>query len=289
MQGIRYHYSALYRDFSKTPELAKFRRYLGLWSWILYNKSFDIDKQVDECDGLISKIHGTARDRSPFTVTDYHRAYEQPEDMFLKVKLGNLEDLVRQYSKDLLMVHAIANLPDQCDMYARHFAQHKEVFENGVFGPTKENEEMYKQVPAHDEMCSLKGFDQQDLITSFVLRHIKTMNKHFRSLMKQFSRKREQQTDVSPEQHIKFETLLLVIDLLAGLYVPLLFAGCMGVLSCIKSEKARIGVLGVFGFVLTGSLILCVPNLRRADLFAVTAAFFAVGGIYIGAKSGDNR
>lgn len=74
------------------------------------------------------------------------------------------------------------------------------------------------------------------------------------------------------------------MNLLSGVYITLLFAGCMGVLSCIESEKWRIVVLGGFGLVLTMSLVLFVPTLKRNDLFAVMAAFFAVEGVYIGAK-----
>lgn len=98
MQSIRYCFSALYRAFSDTPELSKFRRYLDYWSWILYNQSSDIDKQVDECVGLIAEIQGFPRERSPFTVIDYHRAYVHDEHPFLKAKIDKLEKSVRRYS-----------------------------------------------------------------------------------------------------------------------------------------------------------------------------------------------
>lgn len=188
-----------------------------------------------------------------------------------------------------MTAQAIANLPDQCDIYARHFAQYKELFENGIFGPTQEKEQLYKQVPPHHEMCSWKDFGQQDPITSLVIRHMKAMNTRLNALLNWLSSKQKEQQRPMPQQYIKLETVLLVMDFLAGFYVPLLSALCLGVLSCIKSEKARIVVLGVFAVVLTTSLILCIPNLRRCDLFAVTAAFFAVGGVYIGAKGGYNN
>ncbi|KAH7399507.1 hypothetical protein BKA66DRAFT_565579 [Pyrenochaeta sp. MPI-SDFR-AT-0127] len=288
MQGIRYCYSALYRAFTDTPELAKFHRYLDYWSWILYNQSADIEKQADECIGLIAEIHGVPRERSPFTVIDYHRAYVQDEHPFLKVKIDNIEKSVRRYSKDLLIAHAIANLPDQCDVYARNFAKQDDVFDNGIFGPTKEDAGMYRQVPPHAGMCSFKGIDPQDPVTNLVLRYLEPLNVRIKGLVRCIVGRREPRA-VTSQSNVTFNTILTVMNLLAGIFGTLLFAGCMGVLSCIDSEKWRIVVLGAFGLVLITSLVLFVPTLKRNDIFAVIAAFFAVGGVYIGAKGIDKR
>lgn len=193
-------------------------------------------------------------------------------------------------AKDLLMVQAVANLPDQCDIYARQFAKYAEdgIFDDGIFGPTKEEADIYRQVPSHSGMCSLKDFGQQDLLTTLVIRNLDSVNKVLKYLAGRVSRKSTQKPSVTSQQYIAFDTVLRIMDLIAGLYAPMLLMGCMGVLSCIKSEKARIGVLGVFGILLTVSLVLFVPTLRRCDIFAITAAFFAVGGVYIGAKSVGN-
>jgi hypothetical protein len=36
------------------------------------------------------------------------------------------------------------------------------------------------------------------------------------------------------------------------------------------------------------SSTLLVPKLKRSDLYAITAAYFAVGGVFIGAKSRES-
>jgi hypothetical protein len=101
MQGLPWCYSPFYRNVSETPELARFHRYLEYWSWILYNRTSDITKQIEECNGIIAEIQGFTRDRRAFTVADYHRAYARDEHPFLKAKLEVLEKSIRRYGKPL--------------------------------------------------------------------------------------------------------------------------------------------------------------------------------------------
>jgi hypothetical protein len=93
-----------------------------------------------------------------------------------------------------------------------------------------------------------------------------------------------QHEDALLPEYISLNTVRTTMHYLAGVFVPLLLAGTLGALSSLESEKERIVVLGCFGFVMTWSLILLIPGLKRSDLFAIAAAYFSVGGIYIGAR-----
>jgi hypothetical protein len=79
MQGLNHRLSVWYAEFAETPELAKFPRYLDLWSWILSAWSGNIKKLRKECDKLVAENQGVAPDRSVFEVTDYHRIYDDGE------------------------------------------------------------------------------------------------------------------------------------------------------------------------------------------------------------------
>lgn len=191
--------------------------------------------------------------------------------------------------KDLTLAHAIANLPDQSEIWAKHFSERKTSFQDGRFGPTKEDATIYTQIPSHADTCSLRASeaDQQDYLTSFAIRHLKSINIRLRKWIARRPKQQCQEEDVAQERFVGLEKIVTIANVLAGIYVPVLFAGCLGVLSSIGSEKRRIVVLGAFGLLLTALLNLCVPTLKRSDMFAITGAFFAVGGIYVGAKGID--
>ncbi|KAI4662057.1 uncharacterized protein J4E78_004848 [Alternaria triticimaculans] len=237
MQGPPRRYSVLYDEIVENPELAKFRRNMDLWTWMLYNETGEIDKLRRECDELIETIG--AKD-SRWT----------------------------------------------SDVYARHFAARKTLFEEGLFGPTKEEAAMYTQVPSHADTCSFKDgeLDEQDMLTAFVIRHLESVNTYVTQLITRILRQRTLEEGVAPRQYLELNKIQMVANILTGIYVPVFLAICLGILSCIESEKNRIVVLGVLGILLALLMVVCVPVPKRNDMFAITAAFFAVGGIFIGAK-----
>ncbi|RAR15582.1 hypothetical protein DDE83_001032 [Stemphylium lycopersici] len=285
MEASGSYYSRLYEDVVNMPETAKFRRYLGYWAWMLYNETREIEKEIQNFNASIAEIYGAASSNVVVTALDYHLNYESEHHSKLNPHFDKLSSLIRRYGKDLKLARDVANLPDQPDIYAQHLAQYEGLFNDDMFGPTKEKAAIYTQVPANNDTCALKCGEQgqQDMLTKCMVMHLKPVN---RFLEKWVLRIRGKSTDVADDSQrtLELATVLTVVDILSGIYVPVLFAGCLGVLSCLASEKCRIIVLGSFGMVLAALLIVCVPALKRNDLFAIIAAFFAVGGVYIGAK-----
>jgi len=188
--------------------------------------------------------------------------------------------------EDLCLATRVANLPHQSDVYARHFAARETLFENGLFGPTKENSAMYTQVPSHADTCSFKDgdLDELDMLTAFVIRHLESVNMYVTQLIARVLRQRSFEDGVAPQQYLELGKIQTIVNILTGICVPVFLAICLGILSCIGSEKTRIVMLGVLGILLALLMVVCVPVPKRSDMFAITAAFFAVGGIFIGAK-----
>jgi hypothetical protein len=102
LQGFRYRFARMYAEFAETPELAKFRRYLQLWSWILNNQIAVIEQKSKECNDAIADIQGVARGSCIYKVTDFHRVYASEEHPILKTQMKDLTDLVRGYGMSLL-------------------------------------------------------------------------------------------------------------------------------------------------------------------------------------------
>ena len=99
MQGPPRRYSVLYGEIVENPELAKFRRNLGLWAWILYNETGEIDKLRRECDDLIETIGAETSGWTVRTLLDYHQAYDLDDQPVLRSKIDALKISVRQYSR----------------------------------------------------------------------------------------------------------------------------------------------------------------------------------------------
>jgi hypothetical protein len=98
-RGFNIRFSRVYKAFVETPELAKFRRYLEVWSWILNNQVAIIEQKIERCNDAIADDHGVARDRSVFRITDYHRVYDAEEHPVLGPLMEEVRVLVRKYSK----------------------------------------------------------------------------------------------------------------------------------------------------------------------------------------------
>lgn len=194
--------------------------------------------------------------------------------------------LTGDVGEDLCLATHVANLPHQSDVYARHFAARETLFEDGLFGPTKEKAAIYTQVPSHADTCSFKDgdLDELDMLTTFVIRHLESVNMYVTQLMARVLRQRSLEDGVAPQQYLELDKIQMVANILTGICVPVFLAICLGILSCIKSEKTRIVMLGVFGILLAFLMVVCVPVPKRSDMFAITAAFFAVGGIFIGVR-----
>ena len=98
MDGIRYHYSALYEQFTTSPELTRFRRYTKETGWMLYNQNAEIKRLTDECNAAIEEIHGCRSRKTVFTITDLHLAHMCETHPFFSVKVEALTKKIRQYS-----------------------------------------------------------------------------------------------------------------------------------------------------------------------------------------------
>jgi hypothetical protein len=181
----------------------------------------------------------------------------------------------------------VANLPEPGDAFARHFARYQGLFNDGVYGPTGEDAELYQNVPSHSDLCSFKKFEEEDFGTNLILKHIESVYTRLRSTISWVLRKPVLVDSPLPE-YIHLSTIRTAVHYFAGLYVSLLFTSTLGILNSLGSDTKRIIVLGFLSLVLMWSLILLIPSLKRNDLFAIAGAYFAVGGIYIGSKGHDS-
>ena len=80
---------------------------------------------------------------------------------------------------------------------------------------------------------------------------------------------------------MKLRTITATIDALTCVFVPLLLTGAMFALALIHPTLVRIGVVGAFGLIFSASAKLISGRISRGEVFAYTAAFFAVASVFV--------
>ncbi|KAF2467395.1 uncharacterized protein BDR25DRAFT_344812 [Lindgomyces ingoldianus] len=286
MQRIKYRYSALYKEIAAFPALANFQRYTEEWAWILYNDSLDIKQKRKECDDLIADIKGFPRGKQVFTVTDWHPIHPEEENPMLTEKVHSSTSKLNFKGKDLLLAYEVAQLPSQRNLFAKRFRDYPNLFKDEVFGPTGESEEIYKQVPAHSDTCSLKDIARQDPVTEFFINNLESMYTWVSEYVLRRGKKLKDNPEMAErDDGVAVATISAIVEVLTCLCVPLYMTITMFLLSCFRSTKVQIAILAPFGTFFVFSLKVMVGPLPRYELFAITAQYLAVLGIFIGASS----
>jgi hypothetical protein len=182
--------------------------------------------------------------------------------------------------RDVFYAQAVAKFPDQSGVYSKAFAEMSNLCVGGKFGPTGESDEYYTH-PPHPDTYSFKRMDAQDPFTAYLVNNVKTLYE------KLSGKGDDQETPRRPS--IKLSTICRVVNLLVCLYAPLMFTASIAILYTIRPTKIRIAVAGLLGVVVAISILLLVPGIRRGELFAIIAAYFAIAGVFIGASDNGGR
>lgn len=183
--------------------------------------------------------------------------------------------------KDLHLAHSIAQFPDQSTLFSKRFANTLNLCEDKKFGPTGESDEYYKH-PPHADMCTLRELDRQDSLTNLFIDNIEV-------IVSKLSRKKKEDLDSPRRESIKLSTICRVVNLLVGLYAPLVFTASIAIFYCIRPTSSRIVVAGLLGILFSMSIQLLVPGIKRGETFAINAAYFAIAGVFIGASDNSGR
>jgi hypothetical protein len=178
--------------------------------------------------------------------------------------------------KDLKLAHSIAQFSDHSTFFSKRFANKLNLCDKGTFGPTGESDEYYKH-PPHVDTCTLRDLDRQDSAVNLFVDNVET-------IVSKVSRKKEEDPDAPRRERIKLSTIRGVINLLVGLYAPMVFTASIAVFYRVRPTSSRIVVAGLLGLLFSMSIQLLVPGIKRGETFAINAAYFAIAGVFIGAS-----
>ncbi|KAJ4288187.1 hypothetical protein N0V90_012204 [Kalmusia sp. IMI 367209] len=281
-------YNIFYENIALFPELARFRRFAAEWSKLLHDDTQEVQflrnqARVELGKKIIQPAGGVDVLDIPRSVVK--DAYPEIYKNFWKP----YEEALRQQGKDprssdLCTSHEIMNLPDQ-PAYATKFVAKfgPPVFENGRFGITQELKEFYLDPSQRQDACAWRMLPQEDYLMRRVLQMSPWIEEN---ISKRFAASRASQsqssTQASNPPYYRHHVLVETIDILTCIFVSVLLMGTMFALAHIRALNARIGVVGGMGIVFS----LCVKLLggspsRRIEVYAATAAFFAVASVFV--------
>ena len=174
------------------------------------------------------------------------------------------------------------------------------MFENERFGPTDEigAADEYKSSDSRDFVAGV-GIDDSDILTNLCAKSIVWIEKHIFRRVRGLSRSAqrphqaaqatgvEAATDVEAATVVEDATgveaaiIVKMIDALTCLFVPLLFTATMFALARTRRLMVRIAVVGALGFAFAVSAKLFYGRMSRGEIFAFTAAYFAVASVFV--------
>jgi hypothetical protein len=183
-------------------------------------------------------------------------------------------------------VHDVYKLPSHNLYFAKHLVKYRSLFENGIFGPTGEQAVPY-QDPSYSGFCALVGIPEWDNLTNAYVNNSDWIERNVLGRVRRLWTC--QRTLQQGNQHatISLATITSSIDFVTCIFVPLLLMAVMFALVSVRPLKVRIALVGVFGLVFALSAKVFTGRISRGEIFAYTAAFFAISSVFAGTTSGD--
>lgn len=148
------------------------------------------------------------------------------------------------------------------------------------FGFTQEDATVYFGPSERTDTCAWRGLSTNDILTRKFVEWSPWIEKRilerFRRLCRRISR--SQRWD---RPDVPYHRVVDIMDTLTCISASLLLTGAMFALVSIDPLLARIGAVGGFGTLFALAVKIMAGNPSRGEVFAATAAFFAVASVFV--------
>jgi hypothetical protein len=181
------------------------------------------------------------------------------------------------------------NMPQQPAWATKYLASFgSPTFHDGKFGLTQEPAKMYLGPWEETDICSWRGSPKDDFLTLRFIQISPWVEEHILARLRRLCKgpKREEETVLYHHASV----IVMWMDILTYIFVSCLLTGAMFALAHIESLNARIAFVGVAGLLFSISVQLTAGHdSRRVEIFAATAAFFAVASVFVSNNDGGNK
>ncbi|KAF2202876.1 hypothetical protein GQ43DRAFT_470502 [Delitschia confertaspora ATCC 74209] len=279
---LNYQYHPFYDYLAEYPEGIKVRRFIGEWAWILNCEVSNIRELEKKCRIAMAESHGFCSGVSPWNPTDWH-PLQMGSNAKLKAIIEELQTAIKEYTRDLLQFEQVMRLPSPSPRHMAKLLEAREFFEGGVFGPTGEDEVRYKELGR--DSCAVISLPKEEPVTHIAINIIERLSGH------RWSRFLGIPPHVGNTQTLwglDLQKLDTVVDYTTYILLDVLLTGALFVLGVVQNAKQRIALIGGFyiPFVL---LIKATAHPRRVEMFAISAAYFAIASVFATVSGSDKE
>jgi hypothetical protein len=186
----------------------------------------------------------------------------------------------------LLMSEQVMKLPCQDAYYTSHLDEFKppnfkDFFGDGFCVLTGEEVKSFKDLAEEKDTCAWGGLTNKDFVTMRFIRSSKWIEKHILSRLRRYS-PLNKPSDPRIQADMQHSRIIEVMDTITCLVASILLLISVFVLAWVEPLKIRIALVGVFGTLFALALKLMAGDITRGEVFAATAAFYAVEVVFVG-------
>jgi hypothetical protein len=172
----------------------------------------------------------------------------------------------------------------------KYLSRFKEpVFENGLFSLTQEKHCFYLGPSETHDSCSWRVTPSQDFLAERIFAAIPWVEDHILQYFRRYLPSPRTPKTACPcdkeegdSPYIRYHRLVEMVDIFACIFISLLLTSTIFALKSIRSWDSRGGVIGALGIVFSIAVkFLAGGPSRRIEVYAATAAFFAVASVFV--------
>ncbi|KAF2869489.1 hypothetical protein BDV95DRAFT_498400 [Massariosphaeria phaeospora] len=271
-------YTIFYENIALFPEIARFRRFAPLWAKKLHDDTEELQQSVKAVNTALAKTRGIDHGETVLECPRWVVKKKYPE-IYAKEWL-EYESCLHKYGETLCLSEQILKLPHQGNYSTKNLSNFEpSLFQEGRFGPTREPEVLYKDPSPHTDTCSWRRIPQDDIVTSILIDRSPWIEKHiFARMRRPWSPKRPSGA-ASTQTHIQHHTIRGIMDTMTCVLASMLLVGVLFALQGTSPGTLRTAIVGIFGTVFALSVKAVAGHPSRGEVYAATAAFYAVASV----------
>jgi hypothetical protein len=298
-------HGALYINIARSPELGLFRRFTAHWAKKVHDDTCQFLESLDIVNREIAALPelevGSILDcplryanetcpKGPDRYKALYLAWEKYDKCLLDYGEPVAHSVCSKLTAlggTLLMSEQVMKLPCQHPYYTCHLDEFKmpifkDFFKDGRCVLTGGKATSYQDLKERHDTCAWESLVKTDFLTMRFVWSSKWIEKNILSRLRSLFQKKKLrgpriQTD------IRYGRIVGVMDTIACLVASILLLVSVLALAWIKTLGTSLALVGVFGTLFALALKLIGGDISRGEMFAATAAFYAVEVVFIGA------
>lgn len=185
----------------------------------------------------------------------------------------------------LCMSERIMNLPTQDKFNTEKLLRwklphYKPLFDQDEFVPTGEEAKRYQGDPAITDTCAWRNFAHDDFLTNRFLQASPWIDKQVLARWRRYVPGRKP-TDLQFPSTLHYKKAVKALDTVTCALASVMLAITVIVLKVVRHLTIRILLTAIFGTLFAVFLKTMAGSLTRGEVFAATAAFYAVAVVFL--------